>query len=190
MLSASQLRTGMVIRFEGQPYRVISCDYRPGQGQMGGAAHARLLNLATGTFWEHSFRAELKLDELPVERRSMTFLYSDEDHCWFMDPESFEQVGVPNAILGRQIHFLAADMHLPVEFMEGNPIAVVFPDVVEVRVADTAPSSHQQQDTNWKPATLENGTEISVPQFIKSGEWIRLDLNQMRYMDRAKMRAH
>ena len=61
MIVASQLRAGMAIKFEGQDYRVVSADYHPGQGKMGGATHARLQNLVTRTFWEHSFRSELKL---------------------------------------------------------------------------------------------------------------------------------
>jgi len=190
MVAASQLRAGMAIRFESQPYKVVACEYHPGQGKMGGVAHARLLNLSTGTFWEHSFRSELKLEELPVERRSMTFLYSDEDHAWFMDPETYEQVGVANSVIGARTQFLQPDLRLPVEFIEGRPVSVTFPDVVEARIADTAPPVHAQQDNTWKPATLDNGVEVMVPQFIKSGDLIRLDLNQMRYMDRARPAAH
>jgi elongation factor P len=190
MVTASQLRAGMAIRFEGQPYKVVACEYHPGQGKMGGAAHARLQNLSTGTFWEHSFRSELKLDDLPVERRSMTYLYSDDDHAWFMDPDSFDQVGIAGSIIGSRAPFLQPDQRLPVEFIEGNPVSVQFPDVVEVRIAATAPPVHAQQDNTWKPATLGNGVEVMVPQFIKEGDLIRLDLNQMRYMDRAKTTSH
>jgi elongation factor P len=77
-------------------------------------------------------------------------------------------------------------MRVSVEFVDGAPIAVSLPDVLELRVAHTAPATHQQQDTNWKPAELENGVEIMVPQFIKTGDTIRLDVAGLRYMDRAK----
>jgi Elongation factor P (EF-P) KOW-like domain len=56
MIIASQLRAGMAIAFEGQRYKVVTAEYHPGQGKMGGATHARLRNLATGTVWEHSLR--------------------------------------------------------------------------------------------------------------------------------------
>ena len=65
MVLASQLRVGAVVRFEGQDYKVIATEYRPGQGRMSGAMHARLRNLDTGTIWEHAFRSELKLDDIP-----------------------------------------------------------------------------------------------------------------------------
>ena len=76
MITASQLRAGMAIRFEGQLYRVIASQYHPGQGKMGGVTHTRLKNLHTGTFWEHSFRSDLKLDDLPVEKLNLEFLYA------------------------------------------------------------------------------------------------------------------
>ena len=186
MITASQLRSGMAVRYEGQPYKVVSADYHPGQGKMGGVAHVRLKNLATGTFWEHSFRADLKLEELAVEKQPLTFLYADAGECWFMDPVSFEQVSVPESILGDQARFLKPEVPLPVEFVEGRPVSVEFPVVMEVRIGDTAPPVHQQQDNTWKPARLENGVEIMVPQFIKPGDVIRLDMASLRYMDRTK----
>ena len=189
MVTAQQLRPGMAIRFEGINYKVMSCEYHPGQGKMGGVAHARLRNLATGTFREHSFRAELKLDVLPVEKQSMEFIYSDADQCYFMSPESFEQIGIENGIIGPASRFLQPGMQLPVEFIEGQPVSVVFPDIVEMRVAETAPPAHGQQDNTWKTARLDNGVQIMVPQFIKSGDLIRLETETLKYVDRAKVAA-
>lgn len=189
MVLASQLRAGMAIRYEGQLYRILAADYHPGQGRMSGQSHARLRNLSTGTLWEHSFRSELKLDDLPIEKHALEYLYADSDQHCFMDPTSFEQVEIPQALLGQQSAFLESGMKLAVEFVEGRPVSVVMPDSLEVRVADTAPASHQQQDTNFKPAKLENGVEVMVPQFVKTGDFIRLDLAGLKYMDRVRRSA-
>ncbi len=186
MVSASQLRAGMAIRFEGAIYKVLLSEYHPGQGKMGGTAHTRLKNLTTGTQWEHSFRSELKLEDLPVEKQSMQFLYTDADGCWFMNPENYEQVAIPAAVVGEQANFLQPEMMLPVEFVEGQPVSVLFPDIIEIRIADTAPPVHQQTDSTWKSARLENGVEIMVPQFVKTGDMIRLDMATLKYVDRAK----
>ena len=186
MVTASQLRAGMAVRFEGQAYKVLASVYHPGQGKMGGAAHARLRNLSTGTLWEHSFRAELKLEELDVVKQSMDYLYDDGDDCCFMNPESFEQITIPRALVGPQAALLQPEMRVAVEFIEERPISVSFPDVLEVRVTDTTPPVHQQVDSVWKSAKTESGVEIMVPQFIKTGDWIRLDVANMKYMDRAK----
>ena len=186
MITASQLRVGMAIRHEGQTYKVLIADYHPGQGKMGGATHARLKNLATGTLWEHSFRADLKLEELPVEKQPMNFLYADSDFCYFMDPATYEQIAVPVPVIGPQAGLLMAEMRVAVEFIEGSPVSVGFPDILEVRVAETAPPVHQQQESVWKPARLDNGIEVMVPQFIKVGDLIRLDVANLKYVDRAK----
>ena len=186
MLPASQIRAGMAVRYENRPYRVLAAEYHPGQGKMGGVLHARLKNLETGTLWEHSFRAEFKLETLPVEKRSLTFLYADADACYFMDPESYDQVPVPLPLLGDSAKFLQPEMNLGIEFVDGAPVGVLFPDVIEARVAETAPPTHNQQDSAWKPARLENGVEIMAPQFIKTGDTIRLDVQNLKYMDRAK----
>jgi elongation factor P len=189
MITAQQLRLGAAIRFEGQPYKVISVDYHPGQGRMGGVAHARLQNLATGTFWEHSFRSEMRLDEISLERQVLEFLYTDADHCYFMDPLTYDQTAVELKIVGVRASFLEPGMKLGVEFVEGRPVSVLFPDVLEVQIANTAPPTHQQADSAFKSARLPNGVEVMVPQFVKTGDTIRLDLQNMRYMDRAKAEA-
>jgi len=186
MINASQLRPGMAIRYEGNNYRVISCEYHSGQGKMGGVTHVRLKNLTTGTFWEHSFRSELKLDIVAVEKQSMEFLYANAEQCYFMDPVSFEQIGVEQSVIGPASRFLQPGMELPVESVDGRPVNVVFPDIMEMRISETSPPAHQQQDTTWKKAHLENGIELLVPQFIKAGDVIRIEVATLRYVDRAK----
>jgi elongation factor P len=186
MVIASQLRAGMAIRFEGQPYRVLGADSHPGQGQMGGATHARLKNLSTGTLWEHRFRSDLKLEELSVDRQSMEFLYADSDDCHFMNPETYDQVAIPAALIGPAARFLKPAMRLPVEFIDGTPVSAQFPDMVEVCIADTAPPAHAHEDSTWKAARLDNGVEILVPQFIKNGDIVRLDMQTLKYAERAK----
>src|SRR5579884_564835 len=112
MVPASQLRAGAAIRHEGQIYRVLAADYRGGQGKMGGVAHVRLKNLATGAVWEHSFRADLKLEDLPVEKQTMEYLYADGDQCYFMNPDTYEQVGIASSVIGEQARFLQPQMRL------------------------------------------------------------------------------
>ena len=99
MVAASQLRAGMAIRFEGQVYKVLAADYHPGQGKMGGTTHARLRNLSSGTLWEHGFRSDLKLEDLPVEKQSLDYLYADGEEHYFMNPDTFEQLAaIRNAV--------------------------------------------------------------------------------------------
>ncbi|HXN49625.1 MAG TPA: hypothetical protein VN893_23440 [Bryobacteraceae bacterium] len=186
MVIASQLRAGMAVRFEGQVYKVLAAEHHLGQGKMGGAAHTRLKNLSTGTLREINFRAELKLEEVETRKVPMDFLYADAEQCTFMNPETFDQISIPVALVGPQAALLQTDMRVAVDFVEGQPVGVTFPDVLEVRIGQTAPPSHAQVDSVWKPARLESGVEVMVPQFIKDGDLIRLDVANMKYMDRAK----
>ena len=151
MIVASQLRAGMAIRYEGPSYKVIAAEYHPGQGQMGGATHVRLQNTGTGTFWEHSFRADLKLEDIAVEKRPLEFLYDDDDHCWFMNPENYEQTGISKAVVGPQAAFLEAGKRVTVEFVEAQPVGVLFPDTLEVSIAETAPVGHQNSMNDSVP---------------------------------------
>jgi len=189
VITAAQIRVGMAIRYEGQPYRVIGADYHPGQGKMGGVNHLQLRNLKTGTTWAQSIRAELRIEEIPVERQNLEFLYATESDGVFMDPQSYEQVEIPLATLGAPVKFLSPGIVLPVEFLEGRAVSVVYPDFVEVAVEDTAPPAHAQVDTTWKPARLANGVSIMVPPFVKKGDAIRLNLTTLKYMDRARAKA-
>lgn len=190
MVAASQIRAGMAIRFDGQDWKVLVATYHPGQGKMGGVLHARLLNLSTGTQWEHSLRGDLKVEELPLERKPMQFLYDDGLHCVFLDADGAAQAEVPRGLLAGRESWLLPEMTVTVEFLHDRPVSVVWPDYLELCVADTAPPAHQSgPDTTWKPATLENGLEVQVPPFIKPGDRIRIGLPSLKYMDRAKLPA-
>ena len=186
MVIATELKPGMAVRIEGQVYKVLEVEARAGTAKLSGVVKAKLSNVISGRMWEPHFRPQERLEDLELERRNLEFLYTDEDNCTFMDPQNFEQTEVPLAMVGPAEKFLQPGMQLPVEFFEGRPISIVFPDVMEVRVADTAPAAHSQQDSTWKEATLDNGVVIRVPLFIGPGELVRVDVRTLRYLERAK----
>ena len=186
MVIASELRPGMVIAIEGQIYKVLEVESKAGAAKMSGVVKTKLINARTGRMWEPHFRLQEKLEVAQLERRTMEFLYSDGDSCTFMRPDTFEQMEVPDTMLGAAKAFLQSGMELPLEFFEGQPIGVIFPDVAEARIANTASPSHSPQDSAWKQATLENGLSILVPLFIGPGETVRVDIKSGRYVERAK----
>jgi elongation factor P len=102
---------------------------------------AKMNNVRGGRMWEPHFRPQERLEDLELERHNMEFLFDEGDTCTFMRPDTFEQVEVPNPVLGLAARFLQPGMELPVEFVDGHPITVVFSDVAEARVVDTAPPS-------------------------------------------------
>ncbi len=186
MVLASDLKTGMVIRIEGQIYRVLDVESKVGAAKTGGVVKTKLSNARSGRMWEPHFRPQERMENLELERFNMEFLFSEADTCTFMRPDTFEQVEVPNAILGLAAQFMQPGMELPVEFFEGQPIRVIFPGVADARVVHTAPPAHSQQDSAWKEATLENGLSIRVPLFISPGEVVRVDVATGHYVERAR----
>jgi elongation factor P len=184
MVTASELQPGMCVRVEGQTYRVLSVESKAAAAKLGGVVKAELSNVNTGRLWEARFRPQERLEDLPVERRNMEFLFREADSCTFMDPTTFEQVEVRSELLGLAADFLQSGSVVSLEFFEGQPIHAVLPDIVEARVAHTAPPSHAQQDSAWKEATLENGISIRVPLFIAPDERVRVDLRTGRYIER------
>ncbi len=187
MVLASQLREGMAVRIEGQVYKVLECEVKAGAGQQGGTVKTKLRNAGSGRLWEPHFRPDERLEDLELERQTMEFLFAASDSCTFMNPDTFEQVELPRAVIGPAERFLQEGVKLPVEFFEGQPISIVFPDTVEIRVAETAPPSHSGQDSAWKQATLDNGMQIKVPLFIAPGELIRVDTRSARYLERVRL---
>jgi elongation factor P len=176
----------MIIRIEGQIYKILEVASKAGAAKMGGVVKTKLINLKTGRVWEPHFRPQERLEDLELERRMMQYLYTEGDTCTFMRPDTFEQIAISGSVLGIGKEFLQPGMEMPVEFFEGEPISVVVPDVTEVRVATTSPPAHSQQDSAWKEATLENGLSIRVPLFIATGDIVRIDVRTGRYIERAR----
>jgi len=189
MIIASQLRPGMILKVGGDLLKVIESTFHVGQGKMPGSVHAKLRNIRKATFKELRWRPEERLEDVQLEKQEMEFLYSDPDSVTFMNPTTFDQVSIPLESIGAAEKYLKPEMEVPVEFYEGQPVSIVFPAIVEVKVETTAPPVHQQQDNTFKYATLENGVETMVPQFIKPGEIVRIEVATGKYVDRVRSDA-
>ena len=186
MVLASQLRPGMILKVGDDLLKVVESTYHVGQGKMPGSVHAKLRDVRKGTFKELRWRPEEKLDDTNLEKLEMEFLYSDADSATFMNPVTFDQVSIPLEAIGAATRFLKPEMAVPVEFYQGEPVSIILPEIVEVKVESTGQPVHQQQDNTYKHATLENGIEVMVPQFIKPGEVVRIEVAGGKYVDRAR----
>ena len=187
MKPATDMRAGMVVRLSGEVFRVLEAEYHAGGGKMHGSVHAKLRRVDSSHFTERRFRPDEKFEEIPLEKRAMQFLYADAEDCTFMDPDSFEQVTIPKDAVGPFQQFLAPEQSLQVEFLEGEAVNVIAPTDVTLRV-DSAPEPlHGHDDSNvFKAATLENGMEVQVPQFIKAGDLIKISVESGKYLERVK----
>jgi elongation factor P len=186
---ASDLRTSCVLRFEGEFYRVVEASSHAGGGQLGGVVHAKLLNLRSRHTVERRFRPDERLEAVDVDRARWQFIYADGDDYYFMNPETYEQLPIAAATLGPAKAFIHPGLEASVESYEGRPLYVVLPEAVELQVAETAEPTHQRETSAMKPAKLDNGVEVLVPLFIKTGDRVRIDTVSGRYLERAKAKS-
>jgi len=189
MLLASEVKEGTALSLDGKTYKVLEAVRHTGSGQMHGFIELKLLDVRFGHVAERRFKHAERLEQVESAKKQMEYLYADDDSCWFMDPVSFEQIPVPRSAVGGVLPFMKEGTMVAVELYGGEPLSVVFPKVVEVTVASTGPGIRSSHDANtMKPATLENGVEILVPQFVESGDLVRVDTEKTRYVDRVTVK--
>lgn len=148
--------------------------------------HAKLKSLATGSLTERRFRPEERFEELGLERQAMEYLYDDADQCVLMHQETYEQIPLPKALLGPFARYVQPNQQLQVEFLEGAPIAVSYPATADLEVRSTPEPIHVDDSSLLKDAVLENGLEAQVPQFIKEGDIVRIEVETGKYLERVR----
>jgi elongation factor P len=186
MIAASDIRAGMVIKLDGELYSVTSAEYHAGGGQFGGMMFVKLKNLRTNNLKELRFHPTDKVEDVLLERQEMEYLYTDGTDFYFMNPDTFEQISLPKETIGHREKFLQPNMRIPVEMYEGNPINVIFPEVVELKVISAPPGLREHETSTYKTVVLENGMEVLAPQFIKEGELVRIEVETGKYLERVK----
>ncbi|MCX8117765.1 MAG: elongation factor P [Desulfobacterota bacterium] len=186
MLPASEVKAGMVLSIDQSLYKVLSAEYHMGGGKMGGLVHVKLEEIRSGLLMERKFKPDEKLKEVELDRKTLEFLYEDSEGVVMMDPESFEQITLPKALMESFSPFLQPNMRFPVEFLEEEPVHIIFPEWVELEVVSTPPSLSSLPDEVYKPATLSNGMQIQVPQFIKEKDVVKVSVATKKYLERVK----
>jgi elongation factor P len=184
MVRASDLRTGNCIRLNGELYKVVLAEMKIGTAKLPSSVHVRLSSLNNGTQTEQRLHPEAKVEDVVVETVALAYSYRDGDTLYFMHPTTFEQIALPRRMVGPYEKFLGDGCVLKVEFYGEQPIDAVIPQTAEARIASTGPALHGDVDSAPKSATLENGLEVHVPQFIKTGDRVKIDVASGRYLER------
>jgi elongation factor P len=185
MIQATQLRPGMVIKFNNDLFSIFSVHHRT-PGNLRGFVQAKMRNLRSGSMIEHRFSSEDRVERAHMEEHEMEYLYDDGEYYYFMNTESFEQMHLTKDLLGDAVHYLIPQLHVNVEFYEGKPISVELPAAVEMTVVETEPGIKGATVSNvQKPAKMETGLVVQVPPFINEGEKIRVNTTEGTYLERA-----
>jgi len=185
MIASTQMRPGMVIKFNNELFSIFSVNHRT-PGNLRGFVQAKMRNLRSGSMIEHRFSSEDRVERAMLEEREMEYLYDDGEYYYFMNTENYEQMHLMKDILGDAINYLIPQLHVKVEFFENKPISVELPPTVDMKVIETEPGIKGASVSNvTKPAKLETGLVVQVPPFITEGEKIRVSTAEGTYQERA-----
>ena len=185
MIAATQVRPGMVIKFNGELYSVFTMTHRT-PGNLRGFVQVKMRNLRNGSMNEHRFASEDKVEKAQMDEQKMEYMYNDSEFYYFMNTENYEQIQLAGDFLGDSVNYLIDNLPVTVTFYEGRPISVEPPPTVDLLIVETEPSIKGASVSNvGKQAKLSTGMMVTVPQFIEQGEKIRVNTAEGTYMERA-----
>src|SRR5262245_28424364 len=185
MATTNDLKNGLVLNFDGELWTVVEFQHvKPGKG--GAFVRTTLKNVLSGKVVDRTFNAGTKVDTATVDKRSMQYLYADGSEFVFMDLQSYEQIHVPTGTVGDAAKWLLSEAEVVVATHEGAPLYIELPTSVVLEVTYTEPGLQGDRSTGGtKPATVETGATVAVPLFVSTGEKIKVDTRDGRYLGRA-----
>lgn len=185
MIAATQIRVGMVIIYENELCKVMAIQHIT-QGNKRGKVQVEMRNLRTGNKLQYRYRSEDTVEKAQLIEKEMEYLYNDGDNYFFMDSASYEQIAVNKDELGNAINYLQPNTKVLVLTHDDRPIGVQLPTTMTLKIIETQPPMKGATASgSAKPAKLDNGLMIKVPQFIEEGEMVRVNTETNEYVDRA-----
>jgi elongation factor P len=184
MATTSDLRTNIIIRYNGQLHRVVEFHHHA-PGNWRAMVIKKLKNVQTGKVIEDRVRAGSDIEIVRVDKRPMQFLYRDGDTYHFMDSETYDQFALSGAQLGDDARYLKENTDVFVSQYENEVLGVDLPVTVDLAVIQTDPGFAGDTATGAKkPATLETGLVVQVPLFVNEGDMLRIDTRTGEYVTR------
>ena len=181
---AGDFRNGTTFEMDGGVFRVVEFQHvKPGKGAA--FVRTKLKNVITGAVLEKTFNPSDEYPGAEIEKKTKQYLYNDGDLYYFMDNTTYEQIPLNEEQIGDALKYIKENMNVTMQSIKGKVFNVEPPMFVELEVTYTEPGfSGNTTTTSGKPATLENGLEISVPLFVNIGDVIRIDTRTGLYMER------
>ncbi len=185
MATTADFRNGLVIEMDGQLMTIIYFQHvKPGKG--GAFVRTKLKNVLSGAVLEKTFRAGEKVTDVRLERRPVSYSYTDGHLYHFMDQDTFEMIPLSGEIIGEdQLQYLKENMECEGLVHEGSVLSVELPFFVELEVTETDPGlKGDTAQGGTKPAKLETGAVIQVPLFVEIGDVVKVDRREDKYLTR------
>ena len=184
-ITTNDLKNGITLELDNGLFQVVEFQHvKPGKG--GAFVRTKLKSLEAGAVVDRTFRAGEKFPRVHTETKNVQYLYDDGSDVHFMDTESYEQFSVPNADLADELPYMQPNASVQVLAVNGKPSSIQLPASVELEVVETEPGVKGDTVSNvTKAATLETGAVVQVPLFVNTGERIKVDPREGRYISRA-----
>ena len=184
-VSTNDLNNGMTLELDGQLWTVLDfLHHKPGKGQA--VVRTKLRNVKSSAVLDRTFKHDEKVGLAILDKREMQYLYREGDSFVFMDAETYDQIHVGSGTVGDGANYLLENAEVLVGLHEGNALYVELPTSVELVISHTDPGLQGDRSTGGtKPATLETGATIQVPLFVSTGEKVKVDTRDGRYLGRA-----
>ena len=186
MIAASDLKAGMTFEQDGKLIKVMEASHhKPGKGNT--VMRMKLKDVRTGSTTDTTMRPDEKVKKAHIDTKPVQYLYSQDDMAIFMDLETYEQYEVPTALIEEELKYLLENMEVKIQFYGEEVIGLTLPTTVILRVAETQPSIKGATVTgSGKPATMETGLAVNVPDFVEADELLEINTAEGTYLKRAK----
>jgi elongation factor P len=183
---ASTLRKGNIVEIEDRLYVILSAEnIHPGKGTP--VTQLDMRRISDGTKVSQRYKTTEQVERAHVEDRDYQFLYNDGDGFHFMNTETYDQIAVPEDVVGDQAAYLQPEMKIKLSVYEGNVVSMELPQRVTLEVVDTEPvTKGQTASSSYKPAMLSNGVRTAVPPHVTAGTRIVVMTADGSYVERAK----
>ncbi len=184
-ISGVDIRPGNIIEYEGGIWRAVKIQHtQPGKG--GAYMQVEMKNLMDGRKTNVRFRSAETVERVRLDTKDFQYLYHDGEMLVFMDKDTYEQVSLPQDLIGEAAAFLQDGMDVKLDMYEERPISVEMPSQVEATIVEAdAVVKGQTASSSYKPAILDNGVRVMVPPHISSGTRIVVDPYTQEYVKRA-----
>jgi elongation factor P len=184
-ITTSELKKGQTILLDGEMYKIMEWSHNK-QGRGSANVRLQLKNVRTGSNIERTFMAGSKFEDVRLERRPVQFMYADGDEYNFMDSETYEQFSLGRSLLGDVVNYMKENDTIDLLMFRDEPIDVDIPTSVVLEVTRTEIGLQGDRSTSGtKPATLETGITIQVPLFVNTGDRVKVDTREAKYLERA-----
>lgn len=184
MIAVSDLKAGMTFEQDGKLIRVVEASHhKPGKGNT--VMRMKLKDVRSGSTTETTMRPDDKVKKAYLEFKPVQYLYLQDDTATFMDLETYEQYELPTSIIEEELKYLLDNMEVKIQFFGSEVIGVALPTTVVLKVEETQPSiKGATVSGSGKPATMETGLVVNVPDFIEAGEMLEINTQEGTYLKR------